>query len=126
MVEDIVTKHNLCVLNDTSPTYTHPATGSSSATDLSMCSPDIFLDIQWKTLEDLCDSDHYPISISYGSTETSSAIPSWKLRKADLPSFSREAKEQLRSSNPGISLDEFSEKIIAIANNNIPKSKFCV
>jgi len=62
------------------------------------------------------------ISISYGSTETSSAIPSWKLRKA----FSREDKEQLECSNPGISLNEFSEKIIAIASNDIPKSKFCV
>ena len=71
-------------------------------------------------------SDHYPISISYRSTETSSAIPSWKLRKADWPYFSCESKEQLGCSNPGISLDEFSEKIIAIANNNIPKSKFCV
>ena len=54
MVEDILTKHNLCILNDTPPTYIHPATGSSSAIDLSICSPDIFLDIQWKTLEDLC------------------------------------------------------------------------
>jgi len=51
--------------------------------------------MQWKTLEDLCGSDHYPISVSCGSTETSSAVPSWKLRKADWPSFSREAKEQL-------------------------------
>ena len=30
MVEDIVTKHNLCILNDSSSTYVHPATGSSS------------------------------------------------------------------------------------------------
>jgi len=122
MVEDILTKQNLCVLNDTSPTYIHPATGSSSAIDLSICSADNFLDIQWKTLEDLCGSDHYPISISYGSTETSSTIPSWKLRKGDWPFFCREAKEQLESSNPGISLDEFSEKITTIANHNIPKS----
>jgi len=77
-------------------------------------------------LEELCDSDHYPITISYGSTEISYAIPSWKLRKADWTSFSHEAREQLGCSNPGISLDEFSEKIIAIASNNIPKSKFCV
>ena len=82
-----------------------PATGSSSAIDLSICSPDIFLDIQLKTLEDLCGSYHYPISVSYGSTEPSSAIPSWKLRKADWPSFSREAKEQLGCSNPGISMN---------------------
>jgi len=73
----------------------YPATGSSSAIHLSICSPDIFLDMQWKTLDDLCGSDHYPISISYGSIETSSAIPSWKLCKADWPSFSNEASELL-------------------------------
>jgi len=47
MVEDIITKHHLCILNDSSSTYIHPATGSSSAIDLSICSPDIFLDMQW-------------------------------------------------------------------------------
>jgi len=82
-----------------------------------------FLDMQWKTLDDLCGSDHYPISVTYGSTQTSSAIPSWKLRKADWPSFSNDASKQLGCSNPGISLDEFSEKLLTIAKNNIPKSK---
>jgi len=106
--------------------YIHPATGSASAIDLSICSLDIFLDMQWKTLDDLCGSDHYPISISYGSIETSSALPSWKLRKADWPSFSNEASELLGCRNPDISLDEFSEKLITIAKNNIPKSKLSV
>jgi len=64
--------------------------------------------MQWKTLYDLCGSDHYLISISYGSIEASSAIPSWKLRKADWPSFSNMASELLGCYNPDISLDEFS------------------
>jgi len=126
MVEDILTKHNLCILNNTSPTYTHPATGSSSAIDLSICSPDIFLDMQWKTLDNLCGSDHYTILISYGSIETSSAVHSWKLRKADWLSFSNEASEQLGFNVPDISLDEFSYRLLIIAKNNIPKSKFSV
>jgi len=42
VVEDILIKHNLCILNDTSPTYIHPDTGSYLAIDLSICSPDIF------------------------------------------------------------------------------------
>jgi len=66
VVEDILIKHNLCILNDTCPTYIHPATGSFSAIDISICSPDIFLDMQWKTLDDLCGSHHYPISVTYG------------------------------------------------------------
>ena len=108
--------NSLCILNDSCSTYIHPTTGSSSAIDLSICSPDIFLDMQWKTLNDLCGSDHYPISIPYGSIETSSTIPSWKFRKADWPSFSNEASELLGCCNPDISLDEFSEKLITIAN----------
>ena len=112
--------------NDSSSTYVHPATGSSSAIDLSICSPNIFLDMQWKTLDDLCGSDHYPISLSYGSIETSYAIPRWKLRKADWPPFSNEASELLGCCNPDISLDEFSENLITIAKNNIPKSKLSV
>jgi len=77
MMVDILTTHNLCILNDSSSTYIHPATGSSSAIDFSICSPDIFLDtqkLQWKSLDDLCGSDHCPISVFYGSIETSSAI----------------------------------------------------
>ena len=34
--------NNLCILNNSSSTYIHPATGSSSAIDLIICSPDIF------------------------------------------------------------------------------------
>ena len=75
--------------------------------------------MQWKTLDDLCGSDHYPISISYGSIETSSVLPSWKLRKADWPSFSKEASELLGCCNPDIFLDEFSEQLLTIAKNNV-------
>jgi len=42
-MEDILTKRNICILNGISPTYIHSATGSQSAIDLSICSPDIFL-----------------------------------------------------------------------------------
>jgi len=58
--------------------------------------------------------------VSYGSIEISSAIPSWKLRKADWPSFSSKAIKQLGCSHLDISLDEFSDKLLTIAKNNIP------
>ena len=35
LIEDALLKHNLCVLNDGTHTYLHPATGSSSSIDLS-------------------------------------------------------------------------------------------
>jgi len=124
MVKNIHTKYKLCILNDTCPTYVKPATGSSSAIDLSVCSVNILWTCSGKHLKDVCGIDHYPIAISYGSTETSSEIPSWKLHTAYWQSFSHEAREQLVCSNPDISLDECSEMIIAIAYNNVPKSNF--
>jgi len=60
-----------------------------------------------------------------GTSKISSAVPSRKLCKANWVSFSDEAREQLGSGSLGISIDEFSEKLIAIATDIISKSKFC-
>ena len=127
-MEHILTKRNLCILNGISPTYIHPATGSQSATDLSICSPDIFLDMQWSTFDDMCGSgsEHYPITIHFGDRYASHANASWKLRKADWVSFADRASEQLSSGNPNISIDEFIETLISIAFDTILKSKHSV
>jgi len=77
--------------------------------------------MQWKTLDDLCVSDHYPITVCLGTSEISSAISSWKLCKGDWVSFSDKAKEQLGTDN---SIYEFSEKSIAVATDAIQKNKF--
>jgi len=63
-------------LNDASPVFIHPVTGSVSTINLSFCSPGIFVDMQWKTLDDLCGSDHYLVMICYDVREMSSAVPS--------------------------------------------------
>jgi len=126
IIEDLITKSNLCILNNASTTYVHPATGSVSAIDLSMCSPDIFLDTHWETLDDLCGSDHYPIAIRFGDREPSSAAPTWKLHKADWVSFADQARDQLGLGNQGISVEQFTEKLTTIATETIPKSKFSI
>ena len=55
--EDFLLKHNLSVLNDGSPTYLHPATGSLSAIDLSITDPSLFLDFSWSVDSDQHGSD---------------------------------------------------------------------
>jgi len=45
MIEDLLSKHNLSILNDGSNTYLQPATGVSSAIDLSIASPSLYLDL---------------------------------------------------------------------------------
>ena len=47
MLEDLfseISEIDLCILNGGSLTYIHPATGSNSALDLSICGPSLVLD----------------------------------------------------------------------------------
>ncbi len=63
-VEDLITRHNMCLWNDDSPTYLHPATGSLTSIDLSICSPTLFLDYTWNVEEDQYGSNHYPLVLN--------------------------------------------------------------
>ena len=42
IIEEFVTNHDLVLLNNKSSTYLHPAIGSYSAVDLTICSPKNF------------------------------------------------------------------------------------
>ena len=42
-IEKLIKDHELCLWNDGNPTFIHPATGSFSAIDLSICSPSLFI-----------------------------------------------------------------------------------
>ena len=55
-IDDFITDNNVCLLNDGSYTYLHPATGTFTTIDHSMCSPDILM-----AESDLYGSDHFPI-----------------------------------------------------------------
>ena len=68
MIEDLLLKHNLSILNDGSNTYLHPATGCSSAIDLSIASPSLYLDFSLEVVTDLHGSDHFPICIQFYTT----------------------------------------------------------
>ena len=61
IIEKLLEQSNICLWNDDSATYLHPALGSFSSIDLSMCSPGIFLNYQWRVEEDQWGSDHFPI-----------------------------------------------------------------
>ena len=56
-----MTQCNICLFNDDTPTYLHPATGSFTSIDLAMCSPSHFMDFTWRVEDDLHSSGHLPI-----------------------------------------------------------------
>jgi len=126
MVEDFLLKSNLSLLNSGSPTYLHPATASSSAIDFSITHPALCLDFCWQTDSDLHGTDHYPIVITTDIPSSSFYKPTWKLHKADWVAFSHQAALELCTDSIYSAEDpiqEFTDVLIKIANNSIPKSK---
>jgi len=87
MVEDLLLKSNLSLLNSGSPTYLHPDTASYLAIGFSITHPALYLDFCWQTDSDLHGSDHYPIVITTDIPSPSFSKPTWKLHKADWAAF---------------------------------------
>jgi len=126
MIEDLLLKLNLSILNDGSNTYLHPATGSSSAIDLSIASPSLYLDFSWELVTDLHGSDHFPICIQSYTTAPPVTNGTWKLSKADWTTFSSKASSDLvqnYSNDLEDSIEHFTDILTNIANSTIPKSK---
>ena len=93
--EDFITEHDLVLLNDTSSTYLHPATGSFSSLDLTVCSPGIFPDLNWKVVDDLHGSDDFPIQVSEIGPSVQQRPQRWKLHKANWEQFKSHCEQSI-------------------------------
>ena len=84
MLDNLFSVMNLCVLNNGSVTSIHHEMGSTSALDLSVCSPSLVLDYEWSTHDHLCGSDHFSVFLTATSNDDPS-LNRWS--KADWLSF---------------------------------------
>ena len=91
-IHDLVTENNVCLLNDGSYTYLHPATGTFTAIDLSLCSPDILMEIDFMVESDSYGSDHFTIILKIG-VSLPDALPRWNLNRADWVQFDHLCKK---------------------------------
>ena len=82
VIESLLNQHQLCMYNKKSNTYLHPATGTYSAIDLSVCDPFLFLDYNWKVHDDTYGSDYLPIVLEDSTDELSKRTSSWNMGKA--------------------------------------------
>ena len=63
-VEQVMANNNLCILNDGDiSTYYSKTHGSFSSIDLTICSAKVVDRFEWNVLDDLYNSDHFPILI---------------------------------------------------------------
>ena len=87
LIEDFITKNDICLTNDKSNTYLDSGKGTFSSLDLSLCHPSLYLDYDWSVCEDQRGSDHFPILIESVQTHDEAHNPKWKLNKANWDLF---------------------------------------
>ncbi|XP_053980769.1 uncharacterized protein LOC128877466 [Hylaeus volcanicus] len=96
---------NLILLNTSKQTHLNVSNGTFSAIDLSLCSSSLAQFMEWDVLNNLHDSDHFPIKITYedGTTQLQNYhLPKWDLKKADWHKY----KESINHSLTQIELDQ--------------------
>jgi hypothetical protein len=115
----------LCLFNDDSHTYLHPATGSKTSIDLTLCTPDLFIDYTWQVLDDLCGSDHYPITLNSNEPTQIKRNAKWIFNKTDWVTFKQLCKEQITNEifeNIMDPISLFTSILYEIATKTIPKT----
>ena len=126
MLVDLFSEMDLCILNDGSLTYIHPATGSISALDLSICGPSLVLDYEWNIHEDLCGSVHFPVILTSNAVEEDAAPNRWNFKKADWLCFQAQCSSELTEEAVMSAEDpagQFTD-LIQAADKAIPKTCF--
>ena len=125
-LENFISKNSLSFMNDNkSKTYLHPATGSYSSIDLTLCSPVLLPNFTWKVTEDLCGSDHFPITFT--STQPSSSVrpQKWKLSKANWNKFEILCEQTITHDKFGDCDDPtklFTSLLIDAAKQSVPQT----
>ena len=120
-----IDNHGLCLYNTKSPTYLHPATGTFTSLDLSICFPTLPLDHDWEVHDDLCGSDHFPILLNNIGPDLDEPVSRWKLNKANWTQFQTLCTTRLledtvwKADDP---IESFASILIYIAEITVPKS----
>ena len=123
MIVDLLTETELTLLNTGLPTHYHVQSNSSHAVDLAFCTPCLYPALQWGVMDDLYESDHYPIRI-----DTTSKIPQRKQRyniaKVNWSHFSKFVYDTSRADDLSIQdrYENLQNFILDAANRTIPKT----
>ena len=125
LIEDFITKNDICLMNDKSNTFLDSGKGTLSALDLSLCHPSLYLDFDWSVCEDQHGSDHFPIVIESIQTHEEDHITKWELNKANWDLFRTLCDESLTTTSLSDSTDyiaDFTSSLIDISEKCIPKT----
>ncbi|GBO42130.1 hypothetical protein AVEN_38691-1 [Araneus ventricosus] len=87
-IERLISNNCLCLLNNDEKTYFHEPTRTFHSLDLAICFPTLLPLLNFTVGRDLCNSDHFPIIVSYA--DSGGAIqypPRYLFQRADWGNF---------------------------------------
>ena len=93
-IDDFITDNNVCLLIDGSYTALHTATGTFTIIDLSLCSPNIRMEIDFMVESDSYGSDCFHIIFKIG-VSLPDTLPRWNFSRADWVQFDKLCTEKL-------------------------------
>ncbi|GBN09470.1 hypothetical protein AVEN_175389-1, partial [Araneus ventricosus] len=127
-IEQLLTDHNLCLINSGQPTYFRQPTRTFHVIDLAICSPSILPFLDLKIDDNLHNGDHFPVILtdnrsgqytSYLSQKYVFAAANW-VKFSLLANITSEMVEN-NTIDDAVSL--VTKTIIDAANDSIPRSK---
>ena len=125
ILEQFLTTTDLCLLNNGQHTYFHSHTASSSALDLSFCSPEVLPDVTWTVMDDLCGSDHFPIVMEFLAFVRYEREPRFIIRRANWETF--HAASRMDETVDNIPVEELLERMTSCiktaSNIAIPRAQ---
>ena len=130
IIEDFIFETGLCVLNDGSFTYEKDVhyvaqpnpVRQTSAIDLTLCDPELLSSFTWSTLDDLNDSDHYPINISPNPITKNCQPKHFNFKKADWDKFSQICTQKLNLNQSELTIEEFTKTLLDTSELCIPRT----
>ena len=89
IVEKLIDRHNLILLNDSVHTRFDTYHQTSSLLDLSLCHPSVYMDVACEISSNRLGSDHHPIIITANTSDhpVPERVPKWNFKKDKCDAF---------------------------------------
>lgn len=124
---------NMILLNNGQPTHFDSNTGRTSIIDLAVASQSIVSYFDWNAIDELYDSDHFPILIRSRTSDLDyvKCPKKWKFDKANWETFQEEINKNINKlpslselNNYSINniVENFTNLILESADKSIPKT----
>ena len=126
VLERFIHEELLSIFNTGTRTHFAMPSGSTSALDLSLATPQLMPLFTWHVADDPMGSDHFPVWLTYQDNPSLGARPKrWNLRKADWDEFEASLEDAFSTdSTSGLipSVEDFTSKVIDAARRSIPRT----